>query len=108
MDANDFGIDLEQELLGALSDEDDADAGRAETPQAVAKVAPEAPINDEPTTDAAELDMQEIEDEIGKHVDAFMEADRAEDTGRPAAIEAAPLEPSRPPRTLRTIWTKSI
>lgn len=81
LNAEDFGIDLEQELLGALSDEDAADAGGdgGSTSRIVETTASMEATDDDPTVDAPELDMQEIEDEISKHVDAFMEADRADD-----------------------------
>ncbi len=80
----DFSIDLEQELLGAI---DGDERVSAEAPSAVEATAA-SPEHDEPAQEAPDLDLQDIEDEISKHVDAFIEADRVEEPAAEVEFDA--------------------
>jgi len=92
----DFSIDLEQELLGALDDDKPAVEAAVEPVPAVPQVIETAA---EPVAEASapDLDLQDIEDEISKHVDAFIAADRVEEPVAEAveeidqAVSAAPV-----------------
>jgi hypothetical protein len=126
-----FDIDLEQELLGALGSDSSPET---DVPQAAA-IDPPSPEAVDFEADAStvagdELDLREIEDEIGKHVEDFIAVDRAEqpaltaleqsepeeETVEEAAAETVELEPSAPffqpvseaapARELRSHWVE--
>jgi hypothetical protein len=83
-----FSIDLEQELLGAMDD----GAAQGDASEAAATVVASSSQDDEPAEQALELDLEGIEDEISRHVDAFIEADRAEEPVEQFAAEPAVVE----------------